>query len=841
MLARTLSVCCLAMLIPLLLGAQVHSSSVRGTVRLGGSQARSLRLRLVLREVSSGAPIATTTADSNGNFAFHGVPFGSYNLEVIEGRSVPIVARIAVRSAIPVWIELDTLRSYTAQPIAVESPPWQEPSSSGQTTTHWFFSEEDRTLLPTPMGQRAIEAVLMNTPGVVPDEDGRLHIRGESAQLHYVLDGIPITGNMTRVYSSLFNAATARSIDVLTGGIGAEYNADGIVTITTKSGLGQPLSIHGAASVGSYASREAMVEALGQLGSNVGLYLGGTAMRTDRFLDPISSGPITHDDATAQSILAKLTIAPNQRLEITALGMVNATRYAIPNQHPTSTQDQRHQLDDDMLGLRATAQLDTAAVASVALYTRRAHAELTSSGLVTLDSTQYARAIMDNEKFFIGSRRQYRTYGVQAQYTQTASLAGAVHTLSAGINGDVTPTSEYLSFAVTNPAVSTSDSTGGDSRFAPYDLTRGGHPFVVDQTATLGRVGAFVSDAVTWERWTLRIGLRADYYRFRATEWALSPRLGVSYALADNLSLRASYGHLFLPPPLENYLVSSSDQARQFAGSIQGDIPSVVRAERGHAFELGATYRPSAAVEVDVCGYAKLLRNFLVEVELSNSGIIFPANLKEGIVAGGEIRLRLHEWHGLSGFAWIGTSVSRGLIPTDGSSPFAAGLVVGEEGATYANPFRGEDSFPTEHDQLLTAAFTLRYAVTPDLTAVLSGRFDSGLPFDLTGPNGQPLLTAEQSRAELQRRGYHDDVIDLLDLEPEMPGSPDRRVKPHATFDAMLRYDLQSVLRVPLSVGLTVINIFDTPYLYKFESTFGSTHLGMRRSVRLDCSLRLPS
>lgn len=171
-----------------------------------------------------------------------------------------------------------------------------------------------------------------------------------------------------------------------------------------------------------------MVEALGQLGSNVGLYLGGTAMHTDRFLDPISSGPITHDDANAQSILAKLTIVPNQRLEIAALGMVNATSYAIPNQHPTSTQDQRHQLDDDMLGLRATAQLDTAAVASVALYTRRAHAELTSSGLVTLDSTQYARAIMDNEKFFIGSRRQYRTYGVQAQYTQTASLAGAVHT-----------------------------------------------------------------------------------------------------------------------------------------------------------------------------------------------------------------------------------------------------------------------------------------------------------------------------------------------------------------------------------------------------------------------------
>lgn len=753
---------------------------------------------------------------------------------------MPIFARVAVRSAVPVWIELDTQRSYTAQPVAVESPPWQAPSTSGQTTTHWFFGEQDRTLLPTPMGQRAIEAVLMNTPGIVPDEDGRLHMRGESAQLHYVLDGIPIVGNMTRVYSSLFNAASARSIDILSGGIGAEYNADGIVTITTKSGLGQPLSIHGAASMGCYASREAILEALGQFGSDVGLYLSGSAMRTDRFLDPIRSGPITHDDANAQSILAKLTTVPNERLEITALGMVNTTSYAIPNQHPSSTQDQRHQLDDYMLGLRATAVLDTAAVASAAFFMRRAQAELTSSGLLTLDSTQYSRAITDNEKFFIGSRRRYRTYGVQAQYTETASLGWAVHTVSVGINGDATPTSEYLSFAVTNPAVSNSDSTGGDSRFAPYDLTRGGHPFVVDQALTLGRIGAFVSDAITGNAWTLRFGLRANYYHFRATEWAISPRLGFSYALAENLSLRASYGHLFLPPPLENYVVSSSDQARQFAGYVQGATPSVVRAERGHAFELGATYRPSATVEVDMCGYAKLLRNFLVEVELSNSGIIFPANLKEGIVAGGEIRFRLHEWHGLSGFAWIGTCISRGLIPADGSSPFAAGLVVGEEGTSYANPIRGEDSFPTEHDQLLTAAFTLRYTLWQNLTAVLSGRFDSGLPFDLTEPNGQPLMTAEQSRAELLRRGYRDDIIELLDLEPELPGSPDRRVRPHATFDAMVRYDLHSLIQLPISIGLTVINIFDTPYLYKFESTFGSTHLGMQRSVRLDCSLRVP-
>jgi hypothetical protein len=63
----------------------------------------------------------------------------------------------------------------------------------------------------------------------------------------------------------------------------------------------------------------------------------------------------------------------------------------------------------------------------------------------------------------------------------------------------------------------------------------------------------------------------------------------------------------------------------------------IVRAELGHAFEFVATYRHSATVEVDVCSYATLLLNFRVEVELSDSELNYPANLKEGIVAGNEI------------------------------------------------------------------------------------------------------------------------------------------------------------------------------------------------------------
>jgi hypothetical protein len=234
----------------------------------------------------------------------------------------------------------------------------------------------------------------------------------------------------------------------------------------------------------------------------------------------------------------------------------------------------------------------------------------------------------------------------------------------------------------------------------------------------------------------------------------------------------------------------------------------------------------------DLTGYTKFIDDFLVNVELGNSGVIFPVNLKRGFVAGGELRVVLREWNNCSATLSLTTSVSRGLVPADGSSPFAAGLVLGEEGEHYTNPFKGEDSFPTEHNQLLTAAFNFTYRHPSGLFGTLGGRFDSGLPFDLEGPHGEPL-DAQQSRDELLRRGYTNEVIGLLDINPESAGSPDRAVAPHVVLDMALGYEVHQPPPLTLRLTLSVLNVLDTSYLYKFESSFGGSHFGQPRTLAL--------
>jgi outer membrane cobalamin receptor len=818
--------------------AQLSTGVVRGSIPVAVTRIVS-PIHITLEEVSTSSLLASTVPDADGSFVFRNVPFATYDVTAFVGDLPVFQQRFGLHSTVPFTVFFDSTRHYQAPEIVIEGVPRLQERSAGNASTHSMYTAESIASLPNASAVKSIETVLLNTPGVVPDEDGRLHVRGEDAQLQYVVDGIPITGNLTRVYSSLFNAALVRSADVQTGALDPEYGVatSGVLAITTKSGFDRPFFAHVMGSGGSFSSREGFLELGGNLDGGAAIYLAGSTSSSDRYLDPMTQGSALHDGGNTRSLFGKLTALLGDDIDVTMLGMTNTTGYSIPNSlSKTPPQDQRQDLSDHLVGLRLSVILGADALLSAMGFTRRSTARITSGGILQLSSpAEYTLAIAENEKMFIGGDRQYTVTGGQVELSARGAWFAADHALKAGLGAESTPIHEFFTFAVTNPSLADTATPGGDERYTKYDITRGGRPFLVDRSRAGRRISAFVQDEVRFGQWTISGGVRYDAFSILEDESAFSPRLAAAFALDGRMTLRASYNRIVMQAPLENYLVSSSPEAGSLVGAEQGGIPTHVKSERAHVFEIGVARRMSRELDIDLAGYAKLIDNFIVNVELGNSGVIFPVNLKQGIVAGGELRLRLREWNNFSGFLSFSTCVSRGLVPDDGSSPFAAGLVLGEEGENYSKPFKGEDSFPTEHNQLLTAAFGLTYRTRFGLAATFGGRFDSGLPFDLTGPGGQ-ALDESGSRAELLRRGYAPSVLGLLDLAPETAGSPDRALAPHAVFDAALIYDLRDVSSVPVKLSMTVLNIFDTPYLYKFESTFGGTHFGIPRTVsaRLD-------
>jgi hypothetical protein len=84
-----------------------------------------------------------------------------------------------------------------------------------------------------------IESIVASTPGFVTDDNGRMHPRGSESQVQYVIDGVPVTDNMSAIFSTSLDARTLRTVEVLTGGIPAEFGDKlaGVINVNTRSGL----------------------------------------------------------------------------------------------------------------------------------------------------------------------------------------------------------------------------------------------------------------------------------------------------------------------------------------------------------------------------------------------------------------------------------------------------------------------------------------------------------------------------------------------------------------------------------------------------------------------------
>jgi outer membrane receptor protein involved in Fe transport len=823
MMKRALTIATL--LLPALF-ARVSAQQSEGTIVVFvADRTPSLESSLLMRilEKSTLALVQEHTITANSPVTVRNVPFGTYRIELIADSVVVNERVVSVRTSVPLSVRFESLREYDLPEITISHP------AANSTSTEAAFTASAIELLPAVSSSKKIEAMLLASPGVVPDEDGRMHIRGEHADLQYIVDGIPITADLSRIYSSLLNADIIKGVSIQRGALNPEYGIEtaGIVAVTTKSGFDAPLTVHGAAQYGSFGTREASLEVGGNIANQTAFFGAARAGESNRYLDPISGFSPIHAYGSNRSVFGKFNAILGATLQLNALGQFNTTRYEIPNATPSSIQNQQQKMDDYLVGGRVTAQFNPSSTLSALLYTRRSTARLTSGGLERIaTAADSVTAVQQNEKFFIGANRSLEHHGGQLEFSSRFNGMDALHELKVAVGGEVYPIHEFVTFAVTNPALSDSALPGGDYRYRAIDITQGGIPFMVDQAQRGTRFSAYAQDALHIDRWDVGFGVRFDVFHLFETESNLSPRLNIAYRFNDDLVLRASYNRIVMQAPLEYILTSSSDEARTLAGREQGSIPTRVMSERSHVVEIGAQYQVNRFVDVELNGYTKLIDDFLAKVELGNSEVIFPVNLKQGFVAGGELTARLRSWNRLTASLSVSVCASRAFIPEDGSTPVAAGLILGEEGKNYSSPYRGEDSFPTEHNQLITATLNVNYLYSDEWSATFAARFDSGLPFDLAGANGQGLDEA-QSRVELRQRGYSDAVVDLLDLSAEMPGSPDKSVAPHVVLDAGIQFSPRAL---PVRIAGNILNVFDQKYLYKFESSFGGTHFGVPRT-----------
>jgi len=758
--------------------AQQSVATVFGHVRLE-SPDDAQNLLFGMKEITSGAMVEVSPPDTGGVFEFPLLPFATYDLYVHEQDHSIFLKRIVLSSSVPIHIELDSIPIFDS---AAVSPEWNR----SQSELHTLFTAPLISELPVANTIDGIEAIERNMPGIVPAGNGWMHLRGEDPAPEFVIDGIPITTEETRTTMPLLDASFIESADLLRGSLDPEYGSNGILNINTKSGFNATTFGHAEYSTGTLGNSSQGVDLGGRAGNLFAYYGSYGSFSTNRYLDPISGPDPNHTNGSGSDYFGKIDILPSSDLTISLLGYYDATSFQIPNVSTVTLQDQDNSIIATMFSARMDYDLSKTSVLSAMGYTRRQSSSYTSNGISGIaDSVSRATALL-NEQYFIGARSENLESGGELSYSARTDWFGARNDFNLTAQGEIYPLQQYLTFA------DVPDSFDRVSSIA--------HPFTADTSAMGKRISAYAEDRITTEDWTISGGLRYDLYDLLAAESGLSPRINLAYRASDQLTLRASYNRIFQQAPLENYLVSSSSEAASITGASQ----NIVQPEQSNNFELGADYQFSRYWSLDASGYYKSVTNMLASFELGNSGIFFPANIKNGTIYGGELELLLRNWNQLSGMLTVSSCRSLGAVPADGSSPYGAGLVIGGLAQSYAMAAQGQSRFFTQDAEPLAASFLIRYDPGVFFFA-LSGRFDTRFAL-----------------------GH----VNLTNFSYFNTTNPEE----FATLDFSTGYNL-SQFGLPILISANVINIFNTEYLTAEPAYDGVPHYGMPRTFLLEGEL----
>src|SRR5262249_10205481 len=237
---------------------------------------------------SAATVVRSTVTDRFGRYRITDLPHEPFSLRVTAKGFAPAEVRFEPGTAVSLIGDIQLSLVANVEQITVSQYPLVDVDSA--SSHHDFTSKSmDRTAFAVP--HRQLTTLVKQIPGVVEEENGRIHIRGSEAQPQYVLDGVPIADNVSGMFGTELDAENIRTAEVITGNIPASFGdkANAIINISTKSGLDAPWRGAISFSAGSFSSTSGGMNVGGHVGK-LGVYLSAETSRSSRFLDPPDPG-----------------------------------------------------------------------------------------------------------------------------------------------------------------------------------------------------------------------------------------------------------------------------------------------------------------------------------------------------------------------------------------------------------------------------------------------------------------------------------------------------------------------------------------------------------------------
>jgi hypothetical protein len=816
---------------------------VRGTVT-DESGAAIPGAVVAIANTTSGYRQEVTTNEA-GRYTFLNLPFNVYTVVVTLPGFSTATAEAALRTNVPVEQNIILAIAGIGERVEVRGGSSIEP-----TRSDYAIDAISVQNLMSAMPSRQIENLVLSVPGIIKDGKGVFHARGAHNQSSFVIDGIPVSDQLSAIYANNFDARNIEGLSVQLGNIAPEFGnkASAVIQVSTQSGLGRGRPIFGNVNIGggSFGSGEVSFKLGGEHESKTfGWFISGANSFTSRYLDPpfqnatadfgggrvATAGGAGFDNyGNGQSIFTRFDYVPDEA-NFMKLNVVAArSRFNVANTPSQHLNGQRQVQQNRNLAIYPSWQhvFNSRWVTTVAPYLRLSTAmSLPSPG--------------DTPVSFSVSRR-LSTAGTVAN----ATYAGSRHQVKFGIDAFVFPSREAFTFQITDPAfnplparsvavlhpdgpvtfafdpaLTESEINGLLIGFNPhltvYDrtilaqgaangsaLTGSPREFITRQQRMGHQFSAYVQDTFHYRDLTIAGGVRLDRYRFLSAETALSPRVGFAYRInPTGTIIRGSYNRMVQTPSTENLLISGTDAAATLVNPLTirlfGSRIRQIRAERSHWIEFGARQSVGRLGSFDVAVYRKRLRDLHDNDQFLNTTIIFPIAISRGRVQGVDARFDTARKGGFGGYFSLG--FVRALV----TPPFSGGLFL--SGAS-VDTFGGEE-FVIDHDQRQTMQAAVQYSGKRGFVAQVLARHDGGLVTGVLGSDAPSLAANPDTAAGLA----------LLDLRSGVV-----RVKPRTIVDASIGSDLLRRGRTRVGVQADLLNLANTPGLYNYLSVFGGTN-----------------
>jgi hypothetical protein len=726
---------------------------------------------------------------SDGTYSMINIPLRNYELRVQASGFALHQQTITLSSAASIPLDVRLILKTVRDSTTVSAFETIELVTPEDTGTRVQINAKEIEHLALQVGNRGLESVVQTFPGFAQNANGSIHPRGAHTQMSFVIDGMPITDQLTGAFSNSIDPNIVQNVEVFTGNIPPEYGAKvaAVVNVNTKSGFGTARTFTGSTAL-SWSGFDTLGQVTQFSGQHKRFGYSGliNTMKTHRFLDSVSLDNL-HNGGNSTRGIARLDYqASDQDLfRIDILAGRAGFQLANLRSQQANGMDERQDLTDFATAANWVRTLNPLSTWEMNYSIRTSASRLHPS--------------LGDTPVTASQDRRLTTVTLKHRYSATHGR----QTIRAGLDIQRFPLREQFAFGVTDPAFNDPASEGYIPTLLPYDLSRAGRVFQFSGRGTGGLYSAHIQDQIKLGGWQVSLGLRYDIYRFLVDAAQWQPRVGVSYFLKRTGTVfRASYNRLLQTPQNENILISNSDQASVLVApdvrETAGGAVVPIKPERQNLYELGVQQALGRRWSVNSSFYHKDGRNQADVNNFFNTPIVFPMQLQAIRVNSVESRLVLTEWQGLSGS--LSVTHSRAIS----TPPFTGGLYIGNGNVTLLN----ERPFVIDHDQKISLQSIVSYNHRRGFYGTISTRFDSGL---VTGYSDPAVVAAEPD--------YYD-LLPYVDLLSDPP-----RTRSRTIMDVVAGYTRTVNDRRKWDLNFQVSNITNKTALFNFQSAFVGTRV----------------